>query len=76
MTVQGVERVDPQWRAFARFSTAFSMIALCFAALVVVAVLVIVIVMWSHDLYFARRILREKKGLNNDAWKTRKSGVV
>ena len=76
LTAQGFQNTDPQWQAFVRFSTTFSVITLSFAAVVTAIVFIIVVVMSLHDLYFARRILSEKKCSANQAWKTRKSGVV
>lgn len=75
--VQGIDDIDPRWVSFANLSKWFCVIILALVAFVVFLVMFLVVIMFLHDLYFASRIITEKKrDPHGESWRTRKSGVV
>ena len=65
------------WAAFANASKWLAIVFLIFVLLVIIFICSLVAVMFFHDLWFARTIMREKeKAPSSSSWKTSKSGVV
>ena len=65
------------WAAFANASKWLAIVFLIFVLLVVIFICILVAVMFFHDLWFARNIMREKKKApSSSSWKASKSAVV
>jgi hypothetical protein len=77
LAAQGIGNIGPHWAAFANASKWVSVFILVFTALVVAFMFFLIAMLFFHDLWFARSIMRKKNNsLHSTAWKTKKLGVV
>lgn len=77
LAIQNCNKVQSSWAAFANTSKWLAVVVLIFVMLVIVFISVLVTFMFLHDLWFAKRIMRDKKkNLSSTSWKTKKSGIV
>jgi hypothetical protein len=76
LSVQSVQGLGDAWVAFTRASRWFSVATLFSVGLFSLFMIVLIMGMFCHDIWFARDIIRKKSYPSNEAWKTSRSGVV
>ena len=76
LAAQGVPNIGSKWAAFANVSKWVSVFILVFTSLVMTFMVLLVTVLFFHDFWFARDIVKRKKDPHDVTWRSRKSGVV
>lgn len=76
LSVQSAQGLNEAWTVFTLVSRWFSVVALFSVGLFSLFMVVLVMFMFCHDIWFARDIMKKKNNPRNGAWKTSRSGVV
>jgi hypothetical protein len=75
LAVQSLADISDHWRAFAHVSRWFAVMVLIFTAVVSVVFLAVLLFLVTHDIWFAKSMLHQKKR-QTDGMREYKSGVV
>jgi hypothetical protein len=76
LSAQSVQYSDKDGMAFIFVSEWFPVVALVFVGLFSTFMILFIMFMFCHDIWFARNIIKKKNNASDGAWKTSKSGVV
>ena len=76
LAVQGVQGPGNTWTAFTWVSRWFSVATLFLVGLSSWLLIVLIVFMFCHDIWFARDIIRKKSHPSGEAWKAIRSGVI